>query len=67
MAQIGASSVYMMNLFPVKKRRMGVVHELIKGVKKKTRGAVIRITDKGKNSYLRRPVQPLFPLVESAF
>ena len=52
---------------PRKKWRMGVVHELIKGVNKKTKGAVVRITDKGKSSYLRRPVQPLFPLVESAF
>ena len=44
------------------KWRMGVVHELIKGVDKKTRGAVVRIADKGKSSYLRRPLQRLFPL-----
>lgn len=41
---------------------MGVVHELIKGVDKETRGAVVRIADKGKSSYLRRPLQRLFPL-----
>ena len=42
---------------------MGVVHKLIKGVDKKTRGAVVRIADKGKSSYLRRPLHPrLFPL-----
>ena len=40
---------------------MGVVHELIKGVDKKTRGAVVRITDEGKTSYLRRPLQRLCP------
>ena len=44
------------------KWRMGVVHELIKGVDKKTRGAVMRIADKGNISFLRRPLQRLFPL-----
>ena len=33
---------------PHTKWRMGVVHELIKGVDEKTRGAVVRIADKGK-------------------
>ena len=47
---------------PRTKWRMGVVHEMIKGVDKKTRGAVVRIADKGKRSYLRRPLQRLFPL-----
>ena len=47
---------------PRTKWRMGVVHELIKGVDKKTRGAVVRITDKGKSSYLRHPLQRLCPL-----
>ena len=28
----------------------------------RTRGAVVRIVDKGKSSYLRRPLQSLFPL-----
>ena len=46
---------------PRKKWRMEVVHELIKGVDEKTRGAVVRIADKGKSSYLRRPLQRLFP------
>jgi len=32
------------------------------GVDKKTRGAVVRIADKGKSSYLQRPLQCLFPL-----
>ena len=41
---------------------MGVVHELIKGVDKKKRGAVVCIAEKGKSSYLRRPLQRLFPL-----
>ena len=41
---------------------MGVIHELIKGVDKKTSGAVVRIADKGKSSYLRRPLQCLFSL-----
>ena len=41
--------------------RTGVVHELIKGTDDKTRGAVIRVADKGKTSFLRRPVQRLFP------
>jgi len=44
---------------PRTKWRMGVVHELINGVDKKTRGAVVRIVDKGKSSYLRRPLQRL--------
>ena len=47
---------------PRTKWRMGVVHELIKGVDKETRGAVVRIADKGKSSYLQRPLQRLFPL-----
>ena len=47
---------------PRAKWRMGVVHELIKGVKKKMRGAVVCIADKGKISFLRRPLQRLFPL-----
>ena len=47
---------------PHTKWRMGVVHELINGVDKKARGAVVRIADKGKSSYLRRPLQRLFPL-----
>ena len=46
---------------PRTKWRMGVVHELIKGVDEKTRVAVVRIADKGKSSYLRRPLQRLFP------
>ena len=41
--------------------RTGVVHELIKRTDDKTRGAVIRVADKGKTSFLRRPVQRLFP------
>ena len=41
---------------------MGVVHELMKGVDKKKRGAVVCIAEKGKSSYLRRPLQRLFPL-----
>ena len=40
---------------------MGVVHELIKGVDEKMRGAVVRIGDKGKSSYLRCPLQRLSP------
>ena len=61
-AQIGdVVSVHDESL-PRTKWRMGVVHELIKGVDKKTRGAVVRITDKGKSSYLRRPLQRLCPL-----
>jgi len=47
---------------PRAKWRMGVVHELINGVNKKMRRAVIHIADKGKSSYLRRPLQRLFPL-----
>jgi len=47
---------------PRAKWRMGVVHELINGVDKKTRVAVVRIADKGRSSYLRRPLQRLFPL-----
>jgi len=47
---------------PRAKWRMGVVHELINGVDKKTKGTVVRIADKGKSSYLRRPLQRLFPL-----
>jgi len=47
---------------PRAKWRMGVVHELINGVDKKSRGAVVRIADKGKISFLRRPLQRLFPL-----
>ena len=35
---------------PRTKWRMGVVHELIKGVDKKTRGAVVHIADMGKRS-----------------
>lgn len=31
-------------------------------VDKKTRGAVVRIADEGKSSYLRLPLQHLFPL-----
>ena len=46
---------------PGTKWRMGVVHALIKGVDKKTRGAVFRFADKGNGSNLRRPVQRLFP------
>ena len=46
---------------PRSKWGMGVVHELIKGVDKKTRGAVFRIADKVNGSNLRRPVQRLFP------
>ena len=30
-------------------------------VDEKTRGAVVRIADKGKSSYLQRPLQRLFP------
>ena len=40
---------------------MGVVHGLIKGVDKRTRGAVVCITDKGKSLCLRHPLQRLFP------
>ena len=47
---------------PREKWKMGVVHELIKGVDKKTRGAVPCIADKRKSSYLRRPLQRFFPL-----
>ena len=39
---------------------MGVVHELIKGVDEKTRGAVVCNADKGKSSYLRHPLRRLF-------
>ena len=46
---------------PRTKWRMGVVHELIKRVDKKTRGTDVCITDKGKSSYLRRPLQRLCP------
>ena len=46
---------------PHTKWRMGVVHELIKGVDEKTRGAVVRIADKGKSSYLWHPLQCSFP------
>ena len=46
---------------PRTKWRMGVTHELIKGVDKKKRGAVFRIADKGNGSHLRRPLQRLFP------
>ena len=46
---------------PRSKWRMGVVHKLIKGVDEKTRGEMVRIADKGKSSYLRRPLQRLFP------
>ena len=42
--------------------RMGVVCELIKGADKKTRGAVVRTVDKERVSFLRRPLQRLFPL-----
>ena len=49
---------------PRTKWRMGVVHELIKGVDKTTRGAVVRIADKGKRSYLRRPLQRLFEILD---
>ena len=42
--------------------RTGVVHELIKGTDTKTRGAVVRVVNKGGISSLRRPVQRLFPL-----
>ena len=38
---------------PRAKWRMGVVHELVKGVDKKTRGTVVRIAHKGKSLYLR--------------
>ena len=41
---------------------METVHELIKGVDKKTRGAVMCVADKGKISFLCRPLQCLFPL-----
>jgi len=41
---------------------MGVVYELINGVDKRTWEAVARIVDKRKSSYLRRPLQRLFPL-----
>jgi len=47
---------------PRAKWKMGVVHELINRVDKKTRRAVVRIADKGKSSYLRRPLQRLFSL-----
>ena len=40
---------------------MGVVHELIKGADEKTRRAVVCNADKGKSSYLRRPLRRLFP------
>ena len=46
---------------PGTKWRMGVTHELIKGVDKKTTGAVFRIADKGNGSHLQRPLQGLFP------
>ena len=42
--------------------RMEVVCELIKGADKKTRGAVVRTVDKERVSFLRRPLQRLFPL-----
>ena len=61
-AQIGDIVSVHDESLPRTKWRMGVVHELIKGVDKKTRGAVVRITDKGKSSYLRRPRQRLCPL-----
>ncbi|XP_067016654.1 uncharacterized protein [Acropora muricata] len=61
-AQIGDIVSVHDESLPRTKWRMGVVHELIKGVDKKTRGAVVRITDKGKSSYLRRPLQRLCPL-----
>ena len=62
MVQIGDIVSVHDESFPSTKWRMGVVHELIKGVDKKMRGAVVRIADKRKSSYLRRPVQFLFPL-----
>ena len=61
-AQIGDIVSVHDESLPHTKWRMGVVHELIKGVDKKTRGAVVRITDKGKSSCLRCPLQGLFPL-----
>ena len=51
----------MMKIFRALLWRTGVVHELIKRTDDKTRGAVIRVADKGKTSFLRRPVQRLFP------
>ena len=42
--------------------RTGVVHELIKGIDTKTWGAVVRVANKGKISFLRRSVQRLFQL-----
>ena len=60
-AQIGEIVSVHDESLPRTKRRMGVVLELIKGVDKKTREAVVRITDKGKSSYLRRPLQRLCP------
>jgi len=47
---------------PRTKWGIGVVHELINGVDKETRGVVVRIANMGKSSYLRRPLQRLFPL-----
>ena len=41
--------------------RTGVVHDLIKGADEKIWGAVVRVVDKGRTSFLRRPVQRLFP------
>ena len=62
MVQMGDVVSVHNEFLPPTKWRMGVVHELIKGVDKKTRGAVVRIADEGKCSYLRRPLRCLFPL-----
>ena len=62
MVQMGDVVSVRDEFLPRTKWRMGVGHELIKGVDKKMRGAVVRIADEGKCSYLRRLLQCLFPL-----